>query len=95
MTTDTSPAVSPVMTGMKIQVTQQLVNTLPTEQTKVPVTAMTYPSMYPIAGNYSPAYFTSGEEVVVTSPYGSIARVSWRYTISNAWYSHMLVFSIQ
>ena len=78
MTTDTSPTVSPVATGTKTQPTQQTVNTPQPDQTKVPVASMPYPSMYLVAGSYPPAYFPVGEEVVATSPYGSLPRVARR-----------------
>ena len=78
MTTDTSPTVSPVATGTKTQPTQQTVNTPRPDQTKVPIASMLYPPMYPIAGSYPYAYFPVGEEVVATSPYGSLPRVARR-----------------
>ena len=78
MITDTSPTVSPVTTGTKSQPTQQTVNTPQPDQTKVQVASMPYPSMYPVAGSYPPAYFPVGEEVVATSPYGSLPRVARR-----------------
>ena len=75
MTTDTSLGISPVITGTK---TQQTIIPPQPDQTKVQVGPMPYPSTYSVPGNYPPAYFPGGEEVIVTSPYGSIPRVARR-----------------